>query len=81
MKVRARAQLCSVALKSIPAKFSASFRGLHLVVLPHTKRLALFVVFLPPAVTGFIARSSVLADKNVIALSAKVGILPNGLTV
>ena len=69
-----------VAPKSIPAKFSASFRSVHLVLFPHTKWLAFFHLLIL-AVAGFIARSSVLADKDVIALSAKVGILPNDLAV
>ena len=70
----------TLALKSIPAKFSASFCSVHLVLFPHTKWLAFFHLLIV-AVAGFIARSSVLADKDVIAPSAKVGILPNSLTV
>ena len=70
----------TLALKSIPAKFSASFRSVHLVLFPHTKWLAFFDV-LTVTVVDFSTRSSVLADKDVIAPSAKVGILPNILTV
>ena len=69
-----------MATKSIPAKFSARFRALNLVSLPHAKWLAFFDVLIL-TIAGFIARSSVLADKDVIAPSSKVGILPNGLAV